>query len=240
MHQKYTIPQTYTTGNVDETYGTAADPSRIRSIIGDRVVNMRPSSGPSAAVIVSPLFPDASPRDLIKQHLITCTLRTPTTPSSVNQTTSACSIRIMFTDFQIDLMSRMEIFDSDGDLIQMFTGLVFRPPVIVCDGPSLLLRFYANGGSELRYRAEIDFLPDAGQLAVQPSVVQDMVRPRTECGGSVDTLGGAITMMNMVAANESHSVRYDCVWLLRPSSRYVNTKPWLSLRVDTFEGLGDY
>lgn len=209
-------------GNLDNTYGSPMDPRRLS----------HPSHRPSA-VIVSPFFPAASTRDLIKQHLITCTAA-----SAANQTLSACSIRVLFSDFQIDLMSRMEFFNSDGDLIHMFTGLAFRPPVIVCDGPSLLMRFYANGGAELRYRAEVDFLPAAAQLAVQPDAVQDAVRPVTECGGSVDTLGGAITMMNMVAANDSQRVHYDCIWIVRPSSRYLNAKPYLSLRVNTFEGFG--
>lgn len=183
------------------------------------------------AVIESPFFPAASPRDLIKQHLITCTA----------PIASACSIRVLFTDYQIDSTARLEFFNADGDLIHMFSGLVFRPPVIVCDGPSLLMRFYANGGAALRYRAAVDFLPGSAQLtAAQSNGAQDTVgwvRPITECGGRVDTLGGAITMMNMVA-NQTERVRYDCVWLVRPSSRYLNAMPYLSLRVDAFEGFG--
>lgn len=213
------------TGNLDQSFGIPTNDLRR---LADRT--HRPD-----AVIVSPFFPAASPRDLIKQHLITCTAA-PGAPSTTAST--ACSIRVLFTDYQIDRMSRLEFFNADGDLIQMQTGMVFRPPVLVCDGPSLLMRFYANGGSALRYRAEVDFLPAAAQLDVQPDVVQDLVRPLTECGGNVDTLGGAITMMNMVS-NETQRVRYDCVWLVRPSSRYLNAKPYLSLRVDSFEGFGE-
>lgn len=115
----------------------------------------------------------------------------------------------------------------------MYSGDVFRPPVILVQGPSLLVRFYANGASDaLRYRAEVDFL--------DRDLVDLLVQPITECGGSVDTLGGAITMMNMIANDSQVSVEYDCVWLIRPSRRYLNTKPYLSFRISNFEGFGEY
>lgn len=104
-----------------------------------------------------------------------------------------------------------------------------------------MVRFYANGAADaLRYRAEVDFLQtlrmemfDADDLLGEG----DLVQPVTECGGNVDTLGGAITMMKMVA-NSSQVVRYNCVWLIRPSRRYLNTKPQLSFRVSVFDGFG--
>lgn len=117
----------------------------------------------------------------------------------------------------------------------MYSGDVFRPPVILEPGPSLLVRFYANGAADaLRYRAEVDFLRP-NRLGIDDDGI---VQPVTECGGNVDTLGGAITMMNMVA-NDSRSVRYDCVWVIRPSRRYLNTKPNLSFRVSVFDGFGE-
>lgn len=124
-----------------------------------------------------------------------------------------------------------------GHLIHMYSGDVFRPPVILEPGPSLLVRFYANGAADaLRYRAEVEFLRSI-QMVSTTDDDDGIVQPVTECGGNVDTLGGAITMMNMVA-NDSQSVRYDCVWLIRPSRRYLNTKPNLSFRISVFDGFG--
>lgn len=65
---------------------------------------------------------------------------------------------------------------------------------------------------------------------------RNKMRPITDCGGHVETLGGAITMMHMVS-NETESKVYDCYWLIRPPSSYFRMKTHMSLRVAIFENL---
>lgn len=114
----------------------------------------------------------------------------------------------------------------------MFTGEIFRPPIIVSSGPSLLIRFNANGATGMGYRAVINF--------VEESQIDDVeIRPDTNCGGHVELMGGAITMMNMVS-NDTEPRTYDCVWLIRPPVSYSHLKTHISLRVDSFNKLGMY
>lgn len=56
------------------------------------------------AVIGSPYFPTLCSRDLIKQHMIRCEA-----DDSKIDDKNGCIIRILFTDFQIGKMSRMEV-----------------------------------------------------------------------------------------------------------------------------------
>lgn len=70
-------------------------------------------------------------------------------------------------------------------------------------GPSLLIRFYANGGTGLGYKAFYSF--------VVGHAFDKSVQPITDCGGYVENLGGAITMMDMVGEGVK---TYDCVWLI--------------------------
>lgn len=125
----------------------------------------------------------------------------------------------------------LKIYDWNGQQIDVFSGAIFRPPIIVSTGPSMLIRFNANGGIALGYRADIHFF-----LAEE---IPYMKQTFTDCGGFVDTLGGAITMMNMVQ-NETDTKRFDCIWLIRPSSNYLQLKTHLSLRVDSFHSFGKY
>lgn len=126
----------------------------------------------------------------------------------------------------------LQFFDWNDKQIDAFTGAVFRPPVIITTGPRLLIRFHANGGIGLGYRADIDYMTD---LQVQNASVS---RPFTDCGGYVESLGGAITMMNMVE-NDTEPRRYDCIWLIRPSSHYLHLKTHLSLRLEAFNQFGN-
>lgn len=94
---------------------------------------------------------------------------------------------------------------------------------------SLLVRFYANGGTDAGYRAKVSFL--TVEQAKQPEL-----KARIGCGGLVETVGGAITMMNMVSPsdNETDAV-FDCIWIVRPSQGYMHMKTHISLKVETFE-----
>lgn len=112
----------------------------------------------------------------------------------------------------------------------MFTGSIFRPPIIISNGPSLLIRFNANGATGVGYRALINF--------IKVSQLDDIeIRPDTNCGGHVEMMGGAITMMNMVS-NDTEPRLYDCIWLIRPPMTYSHLKTHISLRVDSFDKLG--
>ena len=57
----------------------------------------------------------------------------------------------------------------------------------------------------------------------------------TDCGGNVENMGGAITMMNMV---ETGAKTYDCVWLIRPPKNYLHLRTHLYLKVATFRDMG--
>lgn len=94
-------------------------------------------------------------------------------------------------------------------------------------GSSMVIRFFANGGTGLGFKGEVRYLTE--------DVSQDpALRPITDCGGFVDTYGGAITMMKMVV-NETEPKLFDCVWLIRPPSSYMHLKTHLMIRVETFE-----
>lgn len=102
---------------------------------------------------------------------------------------------------------------------------------------SLIIRFDANGGSDIGFRIFATYLtPD--------QLDDDDVMARTGCGGFVETRGGAITMMNMVKPpeNESNSsesgVFFDCIWLVRPAQSFSFLKTHISLKVETFEDMG--
>lgn len=51
------------------------------------------------------------------------------------------------------------------------TGVLFRPPVIMTTGPSLTLRFYANGGTNLGFKALYHyFIGDIETDNVKPNI----------------------------------------------------------------------
>lgn len=114
--------------------------------------------------------------------------------------------------------------------MDVFTGTIFRPPVLISSGPSLLLRFNANGATGMGYRAIVYFV-----TTFQLNDTQ--IKPDTNCGGHVEMIGGAITMMNMVS-NDTAPRLYDCIWLIRPPIIYSHLKTHISLRVDSFDKLG--
>uniref|UniRef100_A0A182P0W9 CUB domain-containing protein n=1 Tax=Anopheles epiroticus TaxID=199890 RepID=A0A182P0W9_9DIPT len=168
-------------------------------------------------IITTPYFPSYYPRDFGKEYVLSCNVE-------------ACRINVIFSDFQLAKTSTMEFYDWNGQRLGAVSGAIFRPPVFQSTGPSMIIRFYANGGSALGYRALVSFLHAASASDVA-------LHPNTNCGGVVENIGGAITMMKMLEnANESRI--YDCVWLIKPPNTYAHLKTHLSLKVDTFEKLG--
>lgn len=45
-------------------------------------------------------------------------------------------------------------------------------------------------------------------------------------------------MMNMVSEEENR-ILYDCIWIVRPSSRYFHQQDQLLLRVESFSKMGE-
>lgn len=79
------------------------------------------------------------------------------------------------------------------------------------------------------YKAKVTFT--TVYSASDPSL-----RPITDCGGFVENIGGAITMMKMLSENLTDVTKtYDCVWVIKPPNSYLHLKTHLSLRVDSFE-----
>lgn len=106
----------------------------------------------------------------------------------------------------------------------------FRPPIIITSGPRMLIKFYANGGTGYGFNGEILFLTN-------DQLVNNATKPYTDCGGYVENLGGAITMMDMVEKSMAPKM-YDCYWLIRPPDSYLHLKTHMSLRVDVFQNMG--
>ncbi|XP_036138888.1 uncharacterized protein LOC105831571 [Monomorium pharaonis] len=169
-------------------------------------------NGTGGGILTSPFFPARYPRDLGLEYIITC-------PSEA----SSCRIRLLFSDFQLATVSIIEFYDWNGQRLDVSSGARFRPPVIVSSGPSLLIRFYANGGTGLGYKAFYSF--------VIGHTYDKSIQPITDCGGYVENLGGTITMINMV----DRGVKiYDCVWLIRPPKSFLHMKTHMYLKVVGF------
>ncbi|KAM8709232.1 hypothetical protein ACLKA7_016098 [Drosophila subpalustris] len=181
-----------------------------QSIVGNGNANSIPQ------VISTPYFPMAYPRDYGIEHILTC--------ESDN-----CQVRLDFTDFQLGLASTLEIFDSNGQMLDSYTGEHFRPPITVSSGKSLLLQFRGNSATGVGFRAEVSFV-SSKQLKDERLV------PFTDCGGMVTGPGGAITMMNMIE-NATDVRLFDCIWIIKPGNNYMMMKTHISLRVDEFYGM---
>ncbi|XP_058789509.1 uncharacterized protein LOC131663241 isoform X2 [Phymastichus coffea] len=177
--------------------------------VSDMSKSMNNSGG---GVLTSPFFPLRYPRDLGMEYIIACPSEAP-----------SCQVRVLFSDFQLAPVSIMEFYDWNGQRLDVSSGARFRPPIIVSTGPSLLIRFYANGGTGLGYKAFYSFVP----VLAHDSHSQ----PITDCGGYVENLGGAITMMDMVGEGVQ---TYDCVWLIRPPKNFIHAKTHMYLKVITF------
>ncbi|XP_011502025.1 PREDICTED: uncharacterized protein LOC105365530 [Ceratosolen solmsi marchali] len=166
----------------------------------------------SGGILTSPFFPSRYPRDLGMEYIISCPTEVP-----------SCRVRVLFSDFQLAAVSIIEFYDWNGQRLDVSSGARFRPPIIVSTGTSLLIRFYANGGTGLGYKAFYSFI--VGQE------YEARTHPTTDCGGYVENLGGAITMMDMVGEGVK---TYDCVWLIRPPKNFIHMKTHMYLKVITF------
>lgn len=94
---------------------------------------------------------------------------------------------------------------------------------------SLMVRFYASGGSDIGYRANVSYL--TLEQSKDPEV-----KANIGCGGLVDSVGGAITMMNMITNdNETNTEVFDCIWIVRPPQGYMHMKTHISLKIEVFE-----
>ncbi|XP_058836488.1 uncharacterized protein LOC131693035 isoform X2 [Topomyia yanbarensis] len=174
-------------------------------------------TGMHSRIITTPYFPSYYPRDFGKEYVLNCNV-------------DACRINIIFSDFQLAKTSTMEFYDWNGQRLGAVSGVSFRPPVVQSTGPSMIVRFFANGGSGLGYRAKVSFLTE--ESASEPSVLPD-----TNCGGMVENIGGAITMMNMVPSDNDSKI-FDCIWLVKPPNTYAHLKTHLSLKINTLEKIG--
>lgn len=95
-----------------------------------------------------------------------------------------------------------------------------------------MIRFYANGAADLGYKATATY------LSLEKSR-DPQLKVRNGCGGLVESVGGAITMMNMLntADNETEPLIYDCIWIIRPPIGFSHLKTHISLKVETFENM---
>ncbi|KAF4533110.1 hypothetical protein B566_EDAN003830 [Ephemera danica] len=172
------------------------------------------NSNARGGILSSPFFPSSYPRDLGVEYIISAT-----EPRS--------RVQLLFSDFQLASASIMEFYDWNGQRIDVSSGASFRPPAVVSTGPSLLIRFYANGGAGLGYRATFTFTTDSNN--------DSTLRPITDCGGFVENPGGAITMMHMVENGIKH---FDCIWIVKPLRSYFHLKTYLSLKIAQFSDFG--
>lgn len=120
-----------------------------------------------------------------------------------------------------------QFYNEEDQLLQRYTGEIFRPPIIRLPINRLRIRFHGNGGTGAGYRANIRY--------VSQNYTSETTN--THCGGLVESFGGAITMMNMT---NSSAKAFDCIWLIKPPNSYLHLKTHLLVRIDTFENMGNF
>lgn len=81
-----------------------------------------------------------------------------------------------------------------------------------------MVRFYAGGGSAQGYKALYSF----------HDISENISLPFTNCGGLVEDIGGAITMMDMVQ-NQENTIEYDCVWIVKSLTVYYKSHLFLEV-----------
>ncbi|XP_065360364.1 uncharacterized protein Culd [Calliphora vicina] len=176
------------------------------------------SSDGTPQIISTPYFPMSYPRDYGTEQILTCEA-------------DNCNVRLDFTDFQLGQTSTLEIFDSNGQMVDSYNGEHFRPPIIISTGKSLLLQFRGNGVTGSGFRAEVTF--------VSPKQREERLMPYTDCGGLVSGPGGAITMMNMIE-NATDVRFFDCIWIIKPGNNYMMMKTHISLRIEEFHSMASH
>lgn len=119
----------------------------------------------------------------------------------------------------------MTFINTNGE--KYFTsGSTFRPPVLISSGASMTIKFNANGGEGI-YKAKVSCINEEEHDVD--------VRPHTqECGGLVSSLGGFITMINILNSDDN-PIFYDCIWLIK--MRYDTSRTHLSIKVETLEAM---
>ncbi|XP_030768359.1 uncharacterized protein LOC115891900 [Sitophilus oryzae] len=162
-------------------------------------------------IVMSPFFPHLYPTDLSTEYVIEC------------HSQDLCRISLIFTDFLIAESSILEFFDWNGQRMYVISGNIFRPPVILTSGPSLTIRFYANGATNLGFKASYSFM--LGSLDAKA------FEPNLGCGGEINNLGGGITMMDMVSDKPEF---FDCIWIIRPPVHFLHRKTHLYVKVANF------
>ncbi|XP_026807139.1 uncharacterized protein LOC113549855 [Rhopalosiphum maidis] len=166
--------------------------------------------------ISTPFFPMSYPDDLTFEQVINCKMY------------EECFIHLIFVDFQISEESIVEFYDSNRKRLGVIGGITFRPPVIISSGPVLYIKFFANAGSSIGYKAQYSY--------VRGDVKSSILKPNTNCGGFVENKGGAITMMQMVEEFEPN-VLFDCIWLFRISHKHNFKSQNLYMKVITLKDL---
>ncbi|XP_045137658.1 uncharacterized protein LOC123519965 [Portunus trituberculatus] len=133
-------------------------------------------------------------------------------------------IKVNFLDFLLSPWSFVEVEDTNKTRVGVFSGALFRPPILVSSGPHLTVRFNGNGETARGFNLQYSFV-SAGSPESKPAV--------TDCGGIVTNFGGTITMMNMARGERNFTV-YDCVWIFQPPRNYA-FKSHMSIRLVQFE-----
>lgn len=162
--------------------------------------------------LISPFFPAFYPRDYITEYFLQCE-----SPSK--------RVYIIFDDFQLSRHSSMIFVNTNGEKYST-SGSTFRPPALISSGASMIIKFNANGGEGL-FKANV--------LCINEEEIDVDLRPHTqECGGLVTSLGGFITMINILNSDDN-PIFYDCIWLIKIRSHATQTH--LSIKVETLEGM---
>ncbi|XP_060528515.1 uncharacterized protein LOC132703346 [Cylas formicarius] len=165
----------------------------------------------NSQIVTSPFFPHLYPKDLSVEYVIAC------------HSKEQCRIRLIFTDFLVAQSSIVEFFDWNGQRMYVTTGNIFRPPIVITTGPNLTMKFYANGASNIGFKATYSFILE--------NIGDGVIKANTACGGYVNNLGGAINMMNTVEESE---IFFDCVWIVKPPVNYLFRKTHLYIKVVNF------
>ncbi|CAL4118348.1 unnamed protein product [Meganyctiphanes norvegica] len=165
----------------------------------------------STGYIRSPFFPELYPKDYWVEYELL----------GLNENRR---VKITFLDFQISPWSFVEVQDTNESRLAVFSGNIFRPPVLTSSGPQITIRFNANGETARGFNLQYSFISKDSPA---------MIPPMSDCGGYVTNFGGTITMMNM-AKGAGNATLYDCVWIIQPPQNFA-FKTHVFIKVVQFE-----